>query len=294
MFKNIKTHFIVLEELFKIYNTSETGLSEKEAFERLKIYGENTLKENDESKFLLFFRQFNSILIYILIAASLFSFFTQKYIDFVVIVFIILANGIIGFIQEIKALSSIKALKKLSESKTKVLRDGTVLEITSNLLVPGDVAIFSEGSIVTADIRLLDSHSLMVDESCITGESVPSIKDHTAKISENAMPFELKNTLMSGTIVVKGRGVGIVTKTADNTYFASIAEEKEKSPKTPFTEAIASFSRKYIILIVVLFSLISLVGIFQKREVLSLIYILIAEMVSAVPEGLPIVIHLFW
>ncbi|MFA6118807.1 MAG: cation-transporting P-type ATPase [Parachlamydiales bacterium] len=290
MFKNLKTHAINLNEIFNLYKTSADGLSQKEADNRLKIYGENTLKEKEESKFIIFFRQFNSILIYVLLAASLFSILTYKYVEFLVIIFIILVNSIIGFIQEVKALSSIKALKKLTKSKTKVLRDGQVVQISSDLIVPGDIVIFSEGDVVVADIRLIESSSLMLDESTLTGESMPVIKDHAAEIPENALPYELRNTLFSGTAVVKGRGLGVVTKTADYTYLASIAEEKEKSPKTPFTEAIASFSKKYIFLLVFLFSIIAFVGILQNRHLFDLVYILIAELVSAVPEGLPIVI----
>jgi len=290
MNKTKHTHSLTIENLFKIYKTSYQGLNQEESEKRLKLYGENLLKEKEESKLIIFLRQFNSVLVYVLLIASLISFFTYKYVDFFVIIFLIFINGIIGFVQEIKALSSIKALKKLTESKTKVIRNNHILEISSSKIVPGDITLFTEGSIITADIRLFDSQSLMVDESTITGESLPVIKDHTAKIPKEALPYELKNTLLSGTTVVRGIGKGIVTKTGNNTYFASIAAEKEKSPKTPLTKAIELFSKRYVIFLIIIFVIIGIIGFFQNRSWIDLTYILIAELVSSLPEGLPIVV----
>lgn len=290
MDKPLFAHSLNIDEILKIYNTSAFGLDENEAKKRLKLYGENTLKEKEENKFLILLRQFNSILIYVLFSASLISFFSEKFLDFFIIIFIIIANGIIGFIQELKALSSIKVLKKLTESKTKIIRNGRIIEIPSSQIVPGDIGIFTEGSIVTADIRLFDSQSLMVDESTITGESLPVFKNHAAIISEDALPYELENTLLTGTTVVRGGGRGIVTKTGDDTYFASIAEEKEKSPRTPLTKATESFSKRYIAVLFILFLIIGIIGFLQNRPWLDLTYILISELVSALPEGLPIVI----
>lgn len=288
--KTQNTHALDIEEILTLYKTSYEGLKDDEAKRRLELYGENTLKEKEESIFKIFFRQFNSILIYVLLIASVISVIAHKYVDFFVIIFLIFINGIIGFIQEIRARSSIKALKKLTTSKTKIIRDGNILEVPSAQMVPGDIAIFMEGNIITADVRLFDSQSLMIDESSITGESVPVIKDHKAKIAKEALPYELKNTLLTGTIVVKGNAKGIVTKTGDETYFASIAEEKEKSPKSPLTKATEIFSKRYVAILVTLFIIIGIIGFLQQRSWLNLAYILIAELVSALPEGLPIVV----
>ncbi|NGX52163.1 MAG: Calcium-transporting ATPase 1 [Candidatus Anoxychlamydiales bacterium] len=290
MYNQKDTHSLELDEIYNIYKTSEKGLSAIEAQKRLKLYGENSLKEKEESKFKIFIRQFNNILVYVLFLASLISIITYKYVDFFVIIALIFINSIIGFIQEIKAIISIKALRKLTESKTKVIRDGEIIEIPSAQMVPGDVAIFFEGSVITADGRLFESKSMMVDESTITGESLPVIKDHKAKISKEALVYELKNTLLSGTTVVKGEGRTIVTKTADGTYFASIAEGKEKSPKTPLTRATSAFSKAYVAFLVILFLIVGFVGFLQGRSWLNLTYILIAELVSALPAGLPIVV----
>ncbi|NGX36168.1 MAG: Calcium-transporting ATPase 1, partial [Candidatus Anoxychlamydiales bacterium] len=288
--KTQNIHALDIEEIIALYKTSFEGLKDDEAKRRLELYGENTLKEKEESIFKIFFRQFNSILIYVLLIASVISIIAHKYVDFFVIIFLIFINGIIGFIQEIRARSSIKALKKLTTSKTKIIRDGNILEVPSAQMVPGDIAMFMEGNIITADVRLFDSQSLMIDESSITGESVPVIKDHKAKIAKEALPYELKNTLLTGTIVVKGNAKGIVTKTGDETYFASIAEEKEKSPKSPLTKATETFSKRYVAILVTLFIIIGVIGFLQQRSWLNLAYILIAELVSALPEGLPIVV----
>ncbi|MBM3184361.1 MAG: cation-transporting P-type ATPase, partial [Chlamydiae bacterium] len=144
-----------------------------------------------------------------------------------------------------------------------------------------------------ADIRLIDSQGLMVDESAMTGESVPIIKDHEAVIEEKTQVFELKNTLLAGTIVVRGSGHGIVVHTGHQTYLASLAKKaEENSPPTPLEKAIGFFSKRYVALIIALCSLMGTIGYFQGRSMIDLAYILLASIVSAVPEGLPIVMTL--
>ncbi|NGX55958.1 MAG: Calcium-transporting ATPase 1 [Candidatus Anoxychlamydiales bacterium] len=284
-------HLMNIEEVLEIYETSKSGLSIDEANKREEKYGKNIIQEKEESIIFLFFRQFNNVLVYILLIASLISLYARKYIDFFAIAFLILANGLMAFFQELKAKTSIKALQKLTESKCIVLRDNKEIEIPSSDLVPGDVVVLSEGSLVSADIRLFESQSLMVDESSITGESMPVIKDAFAQVKKGALIYELKNCLLSGTNIVRGHALGIVTKTANNTYIASIAKQVENiTIKTPLTKAIEHFSKRYAFFLIVLFSLIFLIGFFQKRTFLDLAYILIAELVSALPEGLPIVV----
>jgi Ca2+-transporting ATPase len=200
---------------------------------------------------------------------------------------------LIGFWQELKAEASIAALKKMTESKNQVMRDGRFISIASSELVPGDYVIFHEGEVVTADIRLTESTGLMIDESSMTGESVPVVKDHTAVLPENSLPYELGNTLLAGTVVVRGSGHGVVAKTGAKTYLASIAEKaKEASPETPLNKALRFFTRRYVILLVALFFLLGVIGYLQGRAVLDIGYILLAALVSAVPEGLPIVLTL--
>jgi Ca2+-transporting ATPase len=284
-------HLMDIKEVLDVYQTSLNGLTSDEANIRLQKFGKNIIEEKKQSIFFLFFKQFNSILIYILLIASIISLIAHKLVDFFAIIFLISLNSLIAFFQELKAKTSIEALKKLTESKCTVLRDNNEIEILSSDLAVGDVVIAKEGSAITADIRLIESSSLMVDESSITGESLPVIKDHMAKLKKDALIYELKNTLLSGTSVVRGFAKGIVTKTGNNTYLAKIAKELEKpNVKTPLTKAIEHFSKRYAVFLIVLFLAIFLFGYFQKRTFLDLAYVLIAELVSALPEGLPIVV----
>lgn len=286
-------HALSIEETFKRLESSPQGLNSEEVEKRQKQFGKNVLIEEKISKFKIFLRQFNSGLIYILFAASLVSALIGEWTDFLVINGIILVNGLIGFWQELKAESSIAALKKMTESKNQAIRDGKFIHIASSELVPGDYVIFHEGEVVTADIRLTDSSGLMIDESPMTGESAPIVKDHTVILPENNLPYELGNILLAGTIVVRGSGYGVVAKTGAKTYLASIAEKaKEASPETPLNKALSFFTRRYVILLIATFFLLGVVGYLQGRDVVDIGYILLAALVSAVPEGLPIVLTL--
>ena len=215
-------HSLSIEETFKRLESSPQGLSSEEVKKRQKQFGKNVLLEEKISKVKVLFRQFNSLLIYILFAASFVSVLIGEWADFLVINGIILINGLIGFWQELKAEASIAALKKMTESKSQAMRDGALMSIASSELVPGDYVIFHEGEVVTADIRLTDSAGLMIDESPMTGESAPIVKDHTVILPENNLPYELGNTLLAGTIVVRGSGHGVVAKTGAKTYLATI------------------------------------------------------------------------
>ncbi len=286
-----KLHIPTVEEIFKIYETSINGLSEKEVERRRAIYGKNVLSEKEENKWKIFFRQFNNILIYVLIAASIISLILHKHADFGIIMGIIVINSIIGFIQEIKAITSIKVLKKLTESRVEVIRDKRALFLASAELVPGDIVIVNEGSIITSDMRLIESSSLMADEASITGESMPVIKDYSAKVEDDALPYELKNMLLEGTSIVRGYAKGIVLKTGNNTYLATIAKEAQApQQKSPLTKAIDFFSKRYMFYLIALFLAIGIAGYIMGRSWLDLAYILIAELVSVLPEGLPIVV----
>ena len=271
--------------------TGPSGLSESEVQARLEQYGRNVLKEEKTSKLVIFLRQFKSILVYILIIAAIISLIVSDIKDFFIIVFIIGVNSIIGFWQEVKAEASLDALKKLTESKVTVVRDGEQQSISSNQLVPGDCVHLAEGDLVTADIRLFETHALTVDEASLTGESLPVEKDHAARVAADAPPYDLKNSLLSGTSIVRGSGKGYVVRTGRRTYFAGIAElAQERSPDSPFTKAIAHFSKRYITMLLGIFAVVGIIAALQGRPAAEIAYLLVAQMVSAVPEGLPIVV----
>ena len=246
-------HSLRPEEVLERLETSIQGLTDEEVERRLKIYGKNVLEEEEISKWKIFIRQFKSILIYILIIAAVISIAIGKMKDFTIIILLVFANSLLGYWQELKAEASIRALKKLTESKVKVVRNGRLVEILSSELVPGDIVVLTEGDLVTADIRLLECSSLLIDESSITGESIPVAKDHSIILPPKVLPYDLKNMALAGTTVVKGSGKGVVVRTGRSTYFASIAESvKEKPPESPLTRAMRIFVRRYIILLICL------------------------------------------
>jgi Ca2+-transporting ATPase len=194
-----KSQSLTPEETAKILSTSPYGLTKDEARRRLEVYGKNVLEEEETSKLVILLRQFKNVLVYVLLAASVITLLIGEWKDFLVINFIVLVNSLIGFWQELKAETSLRALKKLTESKVEVVREREILLIPSSELVPGDCVKVSEGDLVTADIRLQDSKGLTVDESTLTGESIPVLKDHSVLLAPTTLPYELKNILLAGT-----------------------------------------------------------------------------------------------
>lgn len=286
-------HDVNIKRVIDELNSSDKGISENEAKNRLKQYGLNQLDEEKISYFSIFINQFKSPVIYILIFAAILSYFIGDAADFWIILGIIIINSIIGFWQEVKAEASAEALKKLTETKSVVLRDGKKCVIHSSQLVIGDIILLTEGDSIAADIRLTETKNLLVDESTLTGESLPVEKDAKLILKKETLPYELKNMVLSGTIVVKGHATGIVVKTGKNTYLASIAEKaSEKSPQSPLTRAMGSFMKKYVIFIFASLFIIGIVDYIKDFNMIDIAYTLIALLVSAIPEGLPIVLTL--
>ena len=286
-------HFETLESLAEQLETSKEGLNNAVVQKNLSIYGLNEIQEKKHNLFILFLAQFKSPLVYVLVVAAVLSLFLGKLHEGLLILLIILINSLIGFWQEVKALSSIKALKKLTESKTQVKRENQIFTISSARLVPGDVIILSEGDIVPADIRLFDTTGVVIDESILTGESVPVQKDANLTLPKETLPYELDNMALSGTTVTKGKAEGFVVFTAQKTYLASIAgKAKEESPDTPLTKALKVFIKKHMFILLIMIALTAILALWQGREGIEVVYLVIAELVSAVPEGLPIVVTL--
>ena len=286
-------HSETIESLAQKMEISKEGLSRDRVEENLSLYGPNEIQEKKHSLFMLFLTQFKSPLVYVLIVAAALSFFLENIHEGLLILLIILVNALIGFWQEVKAVSSIRSLKKLTESKTQVRRDDQIFSIPSSELVPGDVILLSEGDIVPADIRLFDTNGLVIDESILTGESVPVQKDAALTLPKETLPYELDNMALSGTTITKGNAEGFVVFTAHKSYLASIAgKAEEESPETPLTKALEVFIKKHMLILFVLILLTAILALRQGRDVIEIIYLIIAELVSAVPEGLPIVVTL--
>lgn len=286
-------HYETVESLAKQLETSKEGLSAATAEANLLRYGLNKIQENKHNLFILFLLQFKSPLVYVLVAAAVLSLFLGNIHEGVLIFIIILVNSLIGFLQEIKALTSIKALQKLTESKTQVKRNNKTLLISSTELVPGDVIILSEGDIVPADIRLFNTMGLIIDESILTGESMPVEKEANLTLPLETLPYEMVNMALSGTTVTKGKAEGFVVFTGSKTYLASIAgKAEEASPDTPLSKALDIFIKKHMFVLLLMITLTAILALCQSRGIIEVIYLVIAELVSAVPEGLPIVVTL--
>jgi Ca2+-transporting ATPase len=286
-------HFETIESLAQKMEISKEGLSTEDAKKNLSIYGLNEIKEKKHNLFILFLLQFKSPLVYVLVVAVILSLFLGNIHEGVLILIILLLNALIGFWQELKALSSIKALKKLTESKTEVKRDNQVVVVSSSELVPGDVILLSEGDIVPADIRLFDTNGFVIDESILTGESIPVDKDANLTLPKEILPYEMDNMALSGTTVTKGNAEGFVVFTGQKTYLASISTKaEEESRETPLSKALEVFIKKHMVVVFIMIFIIAMLSFFEGREIVEVIYLVIALLVASVPEGLPIVITL--
>jgi len=289
-----KPHSNSIEQVIEGFKTSsQSGLTFHEVLKRQKFFGKNEIEEEKVNYVKIFFHQMSNFLVYVLIAASLISLITGKYLDFFTIFIIILINTFIGFWMEVKAEVSIKTLKKLTKSKQMVIRDGKSDNIESADLVPGDLVLLFEGSVITSDLRIIDSSSLMIDESSITGESFPVEKDHLSIMKEDTLEFEQDNMAFAGSTVVRGTAKGIVVSTGKSTYFNALVQRaQESSPQSTLTKSLNYFTKYYIGSVFVLLLIVGIVAYFQQRNIFDIAYILIAELVSAVPEGLAMVVTL--
>lgn len=232
-----------VQEVARKLNTSLShGVSEEEARKRQLQYGKNKLNEKRKTSiFIRFLKQFNDFMIIILLVSAGISagisYFERSndYIDSIIIVGIVILNAIMGVIQESKAEKSIEALQKLSSPQAKVKRDGEIKIIPSEDLVPGDLVILEAGNYVPADLRLISTYNFKVEESALTGETVPVEKNSNSIIRENASLGDMENLSFSTTIAVSGHAEGIVTEIGMNTKVGRIAQMiiTDEAPETP-------------------------------------------------------------
>jgi len=239
-------HSIKKREVLREFRTTSGGLTSQEAASRLTKYGKNLIKETYKiSPIKIFFSQFNSFLIYILLAATIISFLIKHYLDAGAIFAIILLNAVIGFVQQYKAEKSIIQLKKILVPNSKVLRANRMKQISSTNLVPGDILILNQGDKITADCRIIESENLEINEAILTGESLPVSKS-IKLIPTNTVLAERKNMLYTGTSVVRGSGKAIVVATGMRTEFGKIAGQlqKIKLEKTPMQKRLDRFAKQ--------------------------------------------------
>ncbi len=286
-------HTMSIEEVLGSLESDQKGLKDDEVLKRQKIYGKNVLVDQKLSKFAVLYGQFKSPLVIILLLAALIAFSVGSFSDALLIVLIVCINTALGFWQELKALTSIEALKKMTESKIVVIREGKERTVAASQIVPGDLIVLQEGDIVPADLRLIRVEGLNIDESALTGESIPVTKEASVVLSKKTLPYELDNMALSGTVVVKGSARALAVYTAQNSYLASIAAKaQEESPESPLSKALGVYTKKHLVLTLSIIAIVGVIAFFQGRDLLDITMLLIAEIVSAIPEGLPIVVTL--
>lgn len=270
----------------------EKGLSSQDVQKRREQYGFNRLtQKKGTSAWMRFLLQFHQPLIYILVAATLVTLFLQEWVDAGVIFAVVLINAIIGFIQESKALKALEALSQTMTAYAVVLRNGKEEKILSSELVPGDIVLLSSGDKVTADMRLIGCRDLQVNESTLTGESVPVQKQSEA-IRADAALADRTNMLYASTFVTYGRGRAVVTATGDRTEVGRISEliSMADSLDTPLTLKIAQFSHYLMYAILGLAVVTFFVGFLRGQPFVHMFMTAVALVVSAIPEGLPAVV----
>ena len=293
-------HSSSIEEIAKNLKTNiNIGLPDDEAQKRFERYGPNNLKEKKkESLFVKFIKQFNDFMIITLIIAAIISAVVSKlngeadYIDSIIIVAIVIFNAIMGLVQEQKAEKSLEALKKMTAPNAKVRRDGRVQEIDATLVVPGDIVVLEAGNYVPADCRLINSYNLKIEESALTGETIPSLKDSSKILKENTAMGDLCNMVFATTIVVNGHGEAIVVETGMNTRVGKIAGMiiEDESPETPIQKKLAEVGKILAIACIIICVLIFVIGIFKKIPIIEMFMTSVGLAVAAIPEGLPAIV----
>ncbi|TBX12579.1 calcium-transporting P-type ATPase, PMR1-type [Clostridium perfringens] len=281
-------------EILQELNVDEkNGLSSTEALRRLEKYGKNKLEtKKKKTLFKQFLSQLKDVMIYILIIAAIISAFLGEISDALIILLVIIINAVIGVIQESKAEKALDALKELSTPKALVKRDGSLKEILSEDIVPGDIVIIDAGRYIPGDLRLIDTANLKIEESAFTGESVPSEKD-ASFLPDKEIPIgDQNNMAFMSTLATYGRGVGVVVGTGMNTEIGKIAKmiEQEENDETPLQKKLSELGKILGFLAVGICILIFIISFFQGRDLLEMFLTSISLAVAAIPEGLPAIV----
>ncbi|WP_283682553.1 calcium-transporting P-type ATPase, PMR1-type [Clostridium perfringens] len=281
-------------EILKDLDVDEkNGLSSTEALRRLEKYGKNKLEtKKKKTLFKQFLSQLKDVMIYILIIAAIISAFLGEISDALIILLVIIINAVIGVVQESKAEKALDALKELSTPKALVKRDGSLKEILSEDIVPGDIVIIDAGRYIPGDLRLIDTANLKIEESAFTGESVPSEKD-ASFLPDKEIPIgDQNNMAFMSTLATYGRGVGVVVGTGMNTEIGKIAKmiEQEENDETPLQKKLSELGKILGFLAVGICILIFIISFFQGRDLLEMFLTSISLAVAAIPEGLPAIV----
>lgn len=286
---------ISLEEFVNQLDSNlSDGLTNEQVESRLNEYGKNKLQQQSrKSIFRIFIDQLNDALIYVLFAAVGITFFMGEYTDGIIILVVILINAFLGLFQEVRANNAIDALRNLSHPKAIVRRGGKVVEVDSELLVPGDLVLLEAGRYVPADLRLIESANLQIEESALTGESVPAEKSAEANLEDEYIPIgDRVNLAFMSTLVTYGRGVGIVFATANHTEVGKIAGllDSETAEKTPLEIRLDHLGKTLGKLAIGICIIIFIISYFQGRDLTEMFLTSVSLAVASIPEGLAAIV----
>jgi len=287
-------HTKTISDILSTLHSEERGLTAEEVSKRIKEYGYNKLPESKPDGLpVIFLRQFQSPLIYILLLASAIVFFMGETIDASIILAVLLFNATVGTVQEGKAQNTLLALKRFVDTKATVLRDGKELIIPDTEVVIGDIILLSEGEKVPADARIITSNSIKVDEAAMTGESEPVQKIAEVLNGQNIATADQKNMLFKGTHIVSGNGRAVVIGTGSNTVIGKIAKQIATiDTEIPLKTNIRNLSRLIIITVALISMFLFTFGIILGKPVKEMFTTIVSLAVSVIPEGLPIVVTL--
>ena len=292
--KNMNSFYsMTKEQVTEKLKSSENGISKAEAERRIKEYGYNEFEEKKGKTTLQrFVEQFKDFLIIVLIIAAVISGITGEVTDAVIILLIVVVNAIFGVVQENNAEKSLKALKKMAAPMARVIRDGDSIDIHSREIVPGDVVIIEAGKYVPADLRIIESSNLKIEESSLTGESVPAEKEDGIIEKQDVPLGDRKNMAFMSSMVTYGRGKGIVVGIGMNTEIGKIADmiSKVEEEETPLQKRLAEVGKYLGIGALIICAVMFVIGVLNGRQVFEMFMTAVSLAVAAIPEGLPAVV----
>ncbi len=291
-FNTIPFHHLNIDGSFEQLHSSQDGLSEEEAAQRLHQFGANELLGKKEKPWwLLLINQFADFMILLLLVAAIVSGFVGEITDTIIIIILVLLNALIGFSQEYKARNAVKALKKMAALNAIVMREEQVLIIPSSQLVPGDILLLDAGNVVAADARLVAASQLCIQESSLTGEAAEVEKNENVLIDVDAALGDRINMVYKGTFITKGNGKAVVTATGMKTELGRIAELLgEEETLTPLQKRMKKFSKQLSVIILIVCAVIFIVDWLRGGQVMLMLLTAISLAVAAIPEALPSII----
>lgn len=285
-------HNLDINKVFALTGSSPSGLSAQLAEQRIVEYGFNELLEKKRKPgWILFLKQFNDFMILLLMAAAIISGLIGDIGDTIVILVIVLLNAIIGFVQEYRAGKAMDELKKLSTPQVEILRNGSPVMISSVNLAPGDIVFLEAGTLLPADLRLFETTSLFIDESSLTGESVPVNKTSETLVETDLAIGDRFNMAYKGTLITNGRGTGVVVATGMSTEIGQIARMLQAEEAiTPLQKRMADFGKKLSYLVLIICTLLFVTGLLRGEPTIKMLLVAISLAVAAIPEALPALI----